>query len=164
MDGWAPFNFCMCSVLGSCCSFQPRGVLCSTLLFIIFSDLLYNFVWHGALNCCRGMLTIWVWAHGNIWLNKLSKHKHFLVAEDGSRNKKTQTNLTTVTMSTSGAESAHVENKNPDDGGCQKMEIENLRKEKTIKKGLMTNARRALLVGLTKEQKKPRRRKEKNWM
>ena len=35
------------------------------------------------------------------------------------------------------------------------MEIENLRKEKTIKKGLMTNARRPLLVGLTEEQKNP---------
>ena len=56
-------------------------------------------------------------------------------------------------MSTSGAESAHVENKNPEDGGCQTMEIDNLRKEKTIKKSLMTNARRALLVGLTEEQK-----------
>ena len=77
-----------------------------------------------------------------------------MVAADGARKKKTQTNLTTVTMSTSGAESAHVENKNPDDGGCQTMEIENLRKEKTIKKGLMTNARRALLVGLMEEQKK----------
>ena len=78
-----------------------------------------------------------------------------MVAEDGSRNKKTQTNLTTVTMSTSGAESAHVENFNPDDCGCQTIEIENLRKEKTITKGLMTNAQRALLVGLTEEQKNP---------
>ena len=35
----------------------------------------------------------------------------------------------------SGAESAHVENKNPDDGGCQTME------KGKDKKGLMTNAR-----------------------
>ena len=54
-------------------------------------------------------------------------------------------------------EYAHMENKNPDDGECQTMEIENLRKEKTIKKGLMTNARRALLVRLTEEQKTQRR-------
>ena len=38
-------------------------------------------------------------------------------------------------MSTSGAESANVENKAPDDKGCQTMEIENVRKDKTIKKG-----------------------------
>ena len=56
----------------------------------------------------------------------------FLAAEDGSRNKKTQTNMTTVTMSTSGTESAHVENIHPADGGCQTMEIENMRKENTI--------------------------------
>ena len=41
---------------------------------------------------------------------------------------------TWVTMSTSGAESAHVQNKYPNDGGCQIMEIEYVRKEKTIKK------------------------------
>ena len=78
-----------------------------------------------------------------------------MVAEDGSRNNSNK--KTSVTMSTNGAESAHVENKTKqhDDNGCQTMEIENVRKEKTIKKGLMNNARRALLVGVTEEQKKP---------
>ena len=56
-------------------------------------------------------------------------------------------------MSMSGAES--VENKNPDNVGTQAMEIEDPRMEKTIKKGLITSARRALLVGLMDEQKNP---------
>ena len=80
------------------------------------------------------MLTIWVLAHDNIGVNELSNHKHFLVAEDGSRNEKTQTNLTTVKMSTSGAEFAHVEIKILDGGGCQTMEMENLREERQLKK------------------------------
>ena len=45
-----------------------------------------------------------------------------------------------------------VENKNPDNVGAQAMEID-LRMKKTIEKGLMTNARRALLVGLMDGQK-----------
>ena len=48
-----------------------------------------------------------------------------MVAEDGSHHN-----------STGGAVSAHVENKTPDDNGCQTMEIENVRREKTIKKGV----------------------------
>ena len=67
---------------------------------------------------------------------------------------------TSVTMSTSGAESVHLENKNPNDGGCQTMEIENVRKEKKIKRRF-NSARRALLVGLTKEQKNPEGGKKK---
>ena len=35
-----------------------------------------------------------------------------------------------------GAESSHEENKNPNDGGCQTMELENVGKEKTKEKGL----------------------------
>ena len=40
---------------------------------------------------------------------------------------------------------------NLDDRGCQTMGIENVRKEKTITKGLKNNGRRVLLVGLTEE-------------
>ena len=58
-------------------------------------------------------------------------------------------------MSTSGEESTHVENKTPDENGCQTMEIESVRKKKIINMALMNNAGRAFLVRLTEEQRSP---------
>ena len=80
--------------------------------------------------------------------------RNILVEEVGSRNNSNE--KMSGTMLASGAESVHVENKNPDYNGYQTREIEIVRKEKTIKKG-SNNARRALLVGLTEEQKIQRR-------
>ena len=59
-------------------------------------------------------------------------------------------------MSTSGAESAHVQNKYPNDGGCQTMKIENMRKEKTFKKGSTMLDEPLLLDGRKNEKNQSR--------
>ena len=64
-------------------------------------------------------------------------------------------------MSVSGAE--FMENKIPGSVRTQTMEREDLRREKTIKQGLTTNARRALFVGLMDEQKSLEEVRN-NWM